>query len=106
MGLGAIGAILTKGAAAAKAALATKAAIGTAAVVGGTAATTSSIVKRRGEKASAKAEGRAITDRATAVKASAQAEDERLRRLRLIQTPGAGLSTGEAITGRKTLLGQ
>ena len=35
-----------------------------------------------------------------------KAEDERIRRLKLIQTPGAGISTGEATTGRKQFLGQ
>jgi len=60
--------------------------------------------KKNTEAAARAAAGQAETSAAEAQKQTNTAEDERLRRLRLLQ--GGTADVQEASTGRKTLLGQ
>jgi hypothetical protein len=61
------------------------------------------VTKRERREANLKGEAQAQTGIAT--RQTAIAEDERKRRLRLLQTP-VGAGSFEQFTGRKTLLGQ
>jgi hypothetical protein len=61
---------------------------------------------RKARRKSKRLEAGIAAERKRAETETLKAEDERIRRLKLIQTPGAAVSTGEITTGRKQFLGQ